>query len=135
MIRPILTSFALGLTMMSAAAPAMAGDSTTVFIEPFDERERKAIQTATGAYEIKGKRGNQASVEQNGRRNAAAVGQRGRGNGTRIVQNGCRNKATVTQDGRRNGLGVVQFGCGGDVAVNQSGRDNAGYVLVFGSKN
>lgn len=141
MFRTLIPAAALALSaVVGLGAPALAenvsavvrsGDHTVVIITPSDAREAATMRIATGAYELKGRRGhNSARVSQTGHGHAVAIRQSGRGNGVVVRQRGCRHSAQVTQIGRRNGLIVDQRGCGSDVVYDQHGVGNLGKLLV-----
>lgn len=75
---------------------------------------------------------NQASVDQTGRNNGAAIGQQGRANLAALQQRGNTNAGTVTQSGDNNAAMLRQVGRNNSGGIAQTGDNNTACLIQVG---
>ncbi len=113
------------------AAPALAGGSLSIAINPSNADEANAIRAGLAFYAIAQALEGNANVVQNGNGNAAGIGQFGDGNWGVVHQEGDGHTGTLSQSGDNNAFGVFQFGEGTEGHVAQSGN-GTGLLFQFG---
>ncbi|ODA66432.1 curlin minor subunit CsgB [Methyloligella halotolerans] len=138
-VKSAFAALALTLGTLSMPATASAGGTVSFGLTPSGDTARM-ISTGLQIYSMvedhkngsKGRKKNNAHVDQKGKRNAAAIGQSGRGNNGFVVQRGDDHSATLDQRGRNNTLGVFQFGRGATFDGRQSGYGRNSIVFQGG---
>jgi hypothetical protein len=113
-------------------APAQAGGSLSVHVQPRNEQENRAMRAGLSLYSIYNQVKGGASIRQIGSGNAAGVAQDGRGNQGIVHQEGRGHNGTVTQNGNGNSYGLFQFGRNTNGHATQTGNGNAGATFQFG---
>jgi len=128
-----IRSLIAGVTLAASlgAAPAFAGGSVSVNLNPTDPEKAQALQTGLRFYGlVKGIK--DGSITQNGFGNAAGLMQNGSGNLGVIHQNGDGHVGTIEQNGNGNACGLFQFGQNTEAHLQQNGDDGACATVQFG---
>ncbi|MFD0986958.1 curlin [Methyloligella solikamskensis] len=134
-----MAALVIGACSLGVPATASAGGTISFGITPSGDTARM-ISTGLQIYSMvedhkngsKGRKKNNAHVDQKGKRNAAAIGQSGRRNNGFVVQRGDDHSATLDQRGRNNTLGVFQFGRGATFDGRQNGYGRNAIVFQGG---
>lgn len=139
-MKPITGTFcaialASGLALSGgAAAPARAGGSLSVELNPRNADEARAMRAGLGIYALVRGANRAAEVNQRGNRNGAAIGQRGNRNRGVVHQEGNDHDASLRQSGNGNAYGIFQFGNGAGGHVTQRGTGGTGMLIQYGWK-
>ena len=129
---PIRTILATAAVSAALAAPAAAGGSVSLRLNPQNAQQTRLVQTGLAIYALSQGIKGSASVRQKGRNNSGAVVQNGGGSLGIVHQEGRGHSGTLEQDGGGNAFGIFQFGKRTDAAVTQRGSGNAGAVFQWG---
>ena len=131
-MNPIRTTLIAAVLSVAVIAPASAGGSLSLSINPANQQQTRLVQTGLAIYALTKDIKGSASVRQKGRNNNGAVKQQGGGNLGIVHQEGRGHSGTLDQAGNGNAFGVFQFGKRTDAAVTQRGNGNAGAVFQIG---
>lgn len=131
-MKNLILSAILAAFTLAPAAPAVAGGSFSVQVDPTNADEANAIRAGLAIFAIAKALEGDASILQNGMGNAAAIGQNGDGNWGVVQQEGNGHTGTLSQNGDGNAYGIFQFGEGTDGHVNQTGDYGTGLLFQVG---
>jgi hypothetical protein len=129
---PIRTVLAAAAITAALAAPAAAGGSVSLSVNPQNAQQTRLLQTGLAIYALSQDIKGSASVRQKGKNNNGAIAQNGGGNFGVVHQQGRGHSGTLDQGGNGNAYGIFQFGKRTDAAVTQRGNGNAGAVFQWG---
>lgn len=121
----------LAAAMLAMAAPAYAGGSISVSVQPRNADEAHAMRTGMLIYTIVNDARGGGLIRQNGSGNAAGLAQYGSGNLGIVHQEGSGHTGTLTQNGDGNAHALFQFGNNTSGHVAQNGGDT-GATFQFG---
>lgn len=116
----------------SFTAPAYAGGSIAIDIQPGTAQGEQALRTGLGVYSIVKGIQSGASIEQIGVNNIAGLAQNGHGNQGVVYQEGYGHSGTLQQNGNDNAYGLFQFGKNTDADIVQNGNGETGATIVYG---
>ncbi|WP_296762823.1 hypothetical protein [Sediminimonas sp.] len=131
MKRTIITATLLALST-AMAAPASAGGSISLEIEPRNADERRAMRAGLTLYALARHMEGDAVIRQRGDGNAAGIAQRGRGGLGIIEQDGDGHTATLSQNGDGQMYGIFQTGDGTTGHVGQRRDGDTGILIQHG---
>ena len=120
------------IATMGLVAPASAGGSLSIDLQPQNARQANAMRIGLGIYSIINNAQNGGSIRQRGNNNRAGLGQNGGGNQGIIYQEGNGHNGTINQNGNGNSYGLFQFGKNTNANVRQYGNGGTGATFVFG---
>ncbi len=120
------------IASMSFVAPASAGGSLSIDLQPQNARQANAMRIGLGIYALINEAQNGGSIRQRGNNNRAGLAQNGGGNQGIIHQEGAGHTGTLNQTGNGNSYGLFQFGKNTNANVNQYGNGGTGATFVFG---
>ncbi|MEO3385475.1 curlin [Mesorhizobium sp. CAU 1741] len=123
---------AIILATSALAAPAQAGGSLSINLQPTNADQERAMRAGLAIYSIVNSVKSGAAVRQNGHGNSAGVAQDGRGNFGVVHQDGNGHQGTVSQRGNGNAYGLFQFGRNTSGHVAQNGNGRTGATFQFG---
>lgn len=125
-----LVAATIGTTALSA--PAMAGGSFAITIQPGNQQEAQMMQTGLAFYQLFNSLQNGGSIQQYGNNNQAGLGQNGYGNNAVIYQEGNGHNGTIQQNGNNNSYGLFQFGQNTNANILQNGNGQSGVTFITG---
>ena len=132
MTRTLKTIAASAVIAMAAlAAPAQAGGSISIGIEPTSQEQADAMRAGLQIYSLVKGAQSGGLIEQLGNGNSAGLAQLGSGNVGVVHQDGDGHNGTITQNGNGNSHGLFQFGKNTNGHVTQHGGDS-GLTFQFG---
>ncbi len=120
------------IASMTLIAPASAGGSLSIDLQPQNARQENAMRLGLGIYALVNNAQNGGSIRQRGNNNSAGLGQNGAGNQGIIYQEGNGHTGTLNQTGNGNAYGLFQFGENTNADVSQYGTGGTGATFVFG---
>ena len=126
----VLASVVLATAAFSA--PAHAGGSIGISLQPRNADEERAMRAGLAIYSIVNAVKGSGSIRQNGNGNAAGLAQNGGGNFGVVHQKGDGHNGTLTQNGHGNSYGLFQFGRNTNGHVTQTGNGRTGATFQFG---
>lgn len=124
-----LTALVIGTAGL--AAPAHAGGTFSISVQPRNADEARAMRAGLGIYSIVNAVQN-GGIRQIGNGNSAGLGQNGSGNFGVVHQQGNGHNGTLTQNGDGNSYGLFQFGRNTSGHVAQNGNGGTGATFQFG---
>ena len=120
------------LAIVGAAAPAHAGGSFSIHVQPRNADEERAMRAGFAIYSIANAVKSGGTIRQNGHGNAAGLAQNGHGNFGVVHQEGSGHEGTLSQNGHGNSYGLFQFGRNTSGHVTQNGNRGTGATFQFG---
>lgn len=136
MAATIRKAFATALTAIvvgsaAFAAPAHAGGTFSINLQPRNTDEDRAMRAGLAIYSIVNSVQN-GGIRQNGNGNSAGLAQNGSRNFGVVHQQGDGHNGTLTQNGNGNSYGLFQFGRNTSGHVTQTGHGGTGATFQFG---
>ena len=125
-----LVAATIGTAAMTA--PASAGGSFAITIQPTTQEEAQLMQTGLALYSLFSGMANSGGIQQYGNNNQAGLGQNGYGNQGVIYQEGNGHNGTIQQNGNGNSYGLFQFGENTNANILQNGNGQTGVTFITG---
>lgn len=130
--RLIATVLTAAIAAASLTAPAHAGGSISIGIQPGSAKAERAMRAGFGLYSLVNGISSGASIRQLGTGNSGGIAQNGGGNRGIVHQEGSGHTGTLEQNGNNNAYGLFQFGRGTNAGIVQNGYGGTGATVVYG---
>jgi len=115
-----------------ATAPALAGGSFSLTLQPQNAEQEQLMRAGLMAAGVAHDMSRQGGIKQNGIGNVAGILQNGFGNHGIVVQDGKGHNGTIRQNGHNHAYGLFQFGRNTNGHVVQNGYGQTGTTFQFG---